>query len=96
MASVKKKIFFFLLLLFSLFFVSLFFFSEKNIFLFYENKKLINSLKKIKNEKISEMDTKTEFRENFKKNKEFRKIVVKKKLFLRRNSDKIILYNTND
>ncbi len=96
MASIKKKIFSFFYLLATLSFIALFFFGEKNVFLFFENNKLIKSQKILKEKKNTEKNIKTEYRESFRKNKNFRKNVVKKKLYLRRKTDKVIYYDIND
>ena len=70
-----------------------FFFNEKNIYTLYENIKLI----KQKNDKISELN-KLKRELNFKLkefdlNSEYRELIVKDKLFLKNETDKVILYD---
>ena len=70
-----------------------FFFNEKNIYTLYENIKLI----KQKNEKISELNKlKKELNfklKEFELNSEYRELIIKDKLFLKNETDKVILYD---
>ena len=89
----KKK---FSLLIFSIIIIFsswYFFFNEKNIYTLYENIKLI----KQKNEKISELNKlKKELNfklKEFELNSEYRELIIKDKLFLKNETDKVILYD---
>ena len=70
-----------------------FFFNEKNIYTLYENIKLI----KQKNEKISELNKlKKELNfklKEFELNSEYRELIIKDKLFLKNETDKVIFYD---
>ena len=70
-----------------------FFFNEKNIYTLYENIKLI----KQKNEKISQLNKlKKELNfklKEFELNSEYRELIIKDKLFLKNETDKVILYD---
>ena len=70
-----------------------FFFNEKNIYTLYENIKLI----KQKNEKISQLNKlKKELNfklKEFELNSEYRELIIKDKLFLKNETDKVIFYD---
>ncbi len=71
-------------------------FSEKGIIKFANNTKLIQSNKDLLRESL---DKKTEIKnylDNFKSNKEFKRIVIKDKLFFRGKNEKVILYKIID
>lgn len=71
-------------------------FSEKGIIKFANNTKLIQSNKDLLRESL---DKKTEIKnylDNFKSNKEFKRIVIKDKLYFRGKNEKVILYKIID
>ena len=93
MSVTKSKFTFFLY--YSIFFFLLFeiLFSEKNIFTFFNNFDLIYKHEiNLKNKK-KEFETLNNFLNNFESSNEFKKIVVKDKLFYKDKKEKIYLYD---
>ena len=93
MSVIKSKFIFFIY--YSIFFFLLFeiLFSEKNIFTFFNNFDLIYKHEiNLKNKKI-EFETLNNFLNNFESSNEFKKIVVKDKLFYKDKNEKIYLYD---
>ena len=71
-------------------------FSEKSIFKFVNNSDLIKKKSDNLTEKILIEKELSDFMENFKNNKETRKLVVKEKLFYKEKDEKIIKYKIID
>ena len=93
MNIIKSKFIFFIY--YSIFFFLLFeiLFSEKNIFTFFNNFDLIYEYEiNLKNKK-KEFETLNNFLNNFESSNEFKKIVVKDKLFYKDKNEKIYLYD---
>ncbi len=93
MSVTKSKFTFFLY--YSIFFFLLFeiLFSEKNIFTFFNNFDLIYKHEiNLKNKK-KEFETLNNFLNNFESSNEFKKIVVKDKLFYKDKNEKVFLYD---
>ena len=93
MSVTKSKFTFFLY--YSIFFFLLFeiLFSEKNIFTFFNNFDLIYEHEiNLKNKK-KEFETLNNFLNNFESSNEFKKIVVKDKLFYKDKNEKVFLYD---
>ena len=93
MSVIKSKFIFFLY--YSIFFFLLFeiLFSEKNIFTFYNNFDLIYKHEiNLKNKK-KEFETLNNFLNNFESSDEFKKIVIKDKLFYKNKNEKVFLYD---
>ena len=70
-------------------------FSEKNISLFLSNNKTLFQKSvdlKNKEEKKESLEL---FLNNFKNSKEFRKLIIKEKLFYKDEKEKVFLYKTN-
>ena len=68
-------------------------FSEKNIFTFFNNFDLIYKYEiNLKNKK-KEFETLNNFLNNFESSNEFKKIVVKDKLFYKDKNEKVFLYD---
>ena len=67
-------------------------FSEKGIIKFANNTKSIQIKKDLLNESLKKKSEIETYLEYFKSNKEFKKIVIKDKLFFRDNDEKVILY----
>ena len=70
-------------------------FSEKNISLFLSNNKTLSQKSvdlKNKEEKKESLEL---FLNNFKNSKEFRKLIIKEKLFYKDEKEKVFLYKTN-
>jgi len=92
--SIKKSKFIFLIY-YSIFFFLLFeiLFSEKNIFIFFNNTDLIKKYEiNLKNKK-KEFETLNNFLNNFEGSEEFKKIVIKDKLFYKDKNEKVYLYD---
>ena len=93
MRLIKSKFIFFIY--YSIFFFLLFeiLFSEKNIFTFINNFDLINKHEiNLKNKK-KELETLNNFLNNFESSDEFKKIVIKDKLFYKDKNEKVFLYD---
>ena len=93
MSVIKSKLIFFIY--YSIFFFLLFeiLFSEKNIFTFFNNIDLINKHEiNLKNKK-KEFETLNNFLNNFEGSDEFKKIVIKDKLFYKDKNEKVYLYD---
>ena len=93
MSVIKSKFVF--LIYYSIFFFLLFeiLFSEKNIFTFFKNFDLIYKHEiNLKNKK-KEFETLNNFLNNFESSDEFKKIVIKDKLFYKDKNEKVFLYD---
>ena len=93
MSVIKTKFIFFIY--YSIFFFLLFeiLFSEKNIFTFFNNFDLIYKYEiNLKNKK-KEFETLNNFLNNFEGSDEFKKIVIKDKLFYKDKNEKVYLYD---
>ena len=93
MSLIKSKLIFFIY--YSTFFFLLFeiLFSEKNIFTFFNNFDLIYEYEiNLKNKK-KEFETLNNFLNNFEGSEEFKKIVIKDKLFYKDKNEKVFLYD---
>ena len=93
MSVIKSKFIFFIY--YSIFFFLLFeiLFSEKNIFTFFNNFDLIYKYEiNLKNKK-KEFETLNNFLNNFEGSDEFKKIVIKDKLFYKDKNEKVFLYD---
>ena len=93
MSVIKAKFIFFIY--YSIFFFLLFeiLFSEKNIFTFFNNFDLIYEYEiNLKNKK-KEFETLNNFLNNFENSDEFKKIVIKDKLFYKDKNEKVYLYD---
>ena len=93
MSVIKSKFVFFIY--YSIFFFLLFeiLFSEKNIFTFFNNFDLIYKHEiNLKNKK-KEFETLNNFLNNFENSDEFKKIVIKDKLFYKEKNEKVFRYD---
>ena len=93
MSVIKSKFIFFIY--YSIFFFLLFeiLFSEKNIFTFFNNFDLIYEYEiNLKNKK-KEFETLNNFLNNFEGSDEFKKIVIKDKLFYKDKNEKVYLFD---
>ncbi len=93
MSLIKSKLIFFIY--YSIFFFLLFeiLFSEKNIFTFFNNFDLINKYEiNLKNKK-EELQRLKSFLNNFENLDEFKKIVIKDKLFYKEKNEKVLRYD---
>ena len=93
MSVIKSKIIFFIYysILFFLLFEILF--SEKNIFTFFNNFDLIYEYENNLKNKKKEFETLNNFLNNFEGSDEFKKIVIKDKLFYKDKNEKVYLYD---
>ena len=93
MSVIKSKLIFFIY--YSIFFFLLFeiLFSEKNIFIFFNNVDLIKKYEITLKNKKKEFETLNNFLNNFESSDEFKKIVIKDKLFYKDNDEKVFLYD---
>ena len=93
MSVIKSK--FIYLIYYSIFFFLLFeiSFSEKNIFTFFNNFDLINKHEINLENKKKEFETLNNFLNNFENSDEFKKIVIKDKLFYNDKNEKVFLYD---
>ena len=93
MSVTKSKFTFFLY--YSIFFFLLFeiLFSEKNIFTFFNNFDLIYEYENNLKNKKKEFETLNNFLNNFEGSEEFKKIVIKDKLFYKDKNEKDYLYD---
>ena len=93
MSVIKSKLIF--LIYYSILFFLLFeiLFSEKNIFTFFNNFDLINKYEiNLKNKK-KELEKLNNFLNNFENSDEFKKIVIKDKLFYKEKNEKVFRYD---
>ena len=81
-----------LYLLLLLFLISYLFLNNKNIFLIFENKVILDKKNNQLLSKHKEMDNLEQIINDFKNKKEFRELLIKEKLYLREDSEKIIQY----
>ncbi len=93
MSVIKSKFVF--LIYYSIFFFLLFeiLFSEKNIFTFFNNFNLINKYESNLNNKKKELEKLNEFLNNFENLDEFKKIVIKDKLFYKEKNERVFQYD---
>ena len=93
MSVIKSKFIFFIY--FSILFFLLFeiLFSEKNIFKFFHNFGLINEYQITLNKKKNESEILENFLNKFNSSDEFKKIVIKEKLFYKEKNEKVFLYD---
>ena len=81
-----------LYLLLLLFLISYLFLNNKNIFLVFENKVILNKKNNQLLSKKKELDNLEQIINDFKNKKEFRELLIKEKLYYREDSEKIIQY----
>ena len=93
MSVIKSKFIFFIY--YSIFFLLLFeiLFSEKNIFTLFNNFDLIYEYEINLNNKKKEFETLNNFLNNFEGSDEFKKIVIKDKLFYKDKNEKVYLFD---
>ena len=93
MSVIKSKFIFFIY--YSIFFFLLFeiLFSEKNIFTLFNNFDLIYEYEINLNNKKKEFETLNNFLNNFEGSDEFKKIVIKDKLFYKDKNEKVYLFD---
>ena len=93
MRVIKSKFIFFIY--YSIFFFLLFeiLFSEKNIFTFFNNFDLINRYEINLSNNKKKFEMLNNFLKNFESSDEFKKIVIKDKLFYKDKNEKVFLYD---
>ena len=70
-------------------------FSEKNISLFLSNNKTLSQKSVDLRNKEEKKESLELFLNNFKNSTEFRKLIIKEKLFYKDEKEKVFLYKTN-
>lgn len=93
MSVFKSKFIFFIYFSISSFLLFEILFSKKNIFKFFHNFDLINECQITLINKKKEFETLENFLDNFKSSNDFKKIVIKDKLFYKEKDEKIFLYD---
>ena len=93
MSVFKSKFIFFIYFSISSFLLFEILFSKKNIFKFFHNFDLINEYQITLINKKKEFETLENFLDNFKSSDDFKKIVIKDKLFYKEKDEKIFLYD---
>ena len=93
MSEIKSKFIFFIYFSISFFLLFEILFSEKNAFKFLNNFDLINEYKITLKNKKKELEILEDFLNNFKSSDDFKKIVIKDKLFYKEKGEKILLYD---
>ena len=88
----KKNILFFTYFLLFFFFLFEILFGEKNVFILKKNLFSIHEHKNIISNKKKEIVTLESYLENFKTSSEFRKLVIKDKLFLKNPDEKVFRF----
>ena len=94
---IKLKNNFIFLSYFLIFFFLIFemIFSEKNISLFLSNNKTLSQKSVDLRNKEEKKESLELFLNNFKNSSEFRKLIIKEKLFYKDEKEKVFLYKTN-
>ena len=93
MSVIKSKFIFFIYYSIFLFLLFEILFSEKNIFTFFNNFDLIYEYENNLKNKKKEFETLNNFLNNFEGSDEFKKIVIKDKLFYKDKNEKVYLYD---
>ena len=93
MSVIKSKFISFIYFSISFFLLFEILFSEKNIFKFFHNYDLINEYQITLTNKKKELEILENFLNNFKNSDDFKKIVIKDKLFHKEKDEKIFLYD---
>ena len=92
----KSQIYFFVYFSFVFFLMLEILFSEKNVLKFINNIEIIAKNKITLKYKIKELEELESFLKNFENSKEFKKIVVKDKLFYKEIDEKVLLYDISN
>ena len=93
MSVIKSKFIFFIYYSNFLFLLFEILFSEKNIFTFFNNFDLIYEYENNLKNKKKEFETLNNFLNNFEGSNEFKKIIIKDKLFYKDKNEKVYLYD---
>ena len=93
MSVIKSKFISFIYFSISFFLLFEILFSEKNIFKFFNNYDLINEYQITLTNKKKELEILENFLDNFKSSDDFKKIVIKDKLFYKEKDEKIFRYD---
>ena len=93
MSVIKSKFVFLIYYSILLFLLFEILFSEKNIFIFINNFDLINKYETNLKKKEKEFKTLNNFLYNFENSDEFKKIVIKDKLFYKEKNEKVFRYD---
>ena len=93
MSVIKSKFIYFIYFSISFFLLFEILFSEKNIFKFFNNFGLIKEYQITLKKKKNEFEILENFLNKFKSSDEFKKIVIKDKLFYKEKNEKVFLYD---
>tara|TARA_Y100001954_G_scaffold94678_1_gene103589 strand:+ start:275 stop:556 length:282 start_codon:yes stop_codon:yes gene_type:complete len=93
MSVIKSKFISFIYFLISFFLLFEILFSEKNVFKFFYNFDLISGYQTTLTNKKKELEILENFLDNFKSSDDFKKIVIKDKLFYKEKNEKIFRYD---
>ena len=76
--------------------VSFFLLSEKNIFILLQNKNELQVKEDLFKKKLTEKESLEDKIDKFKNSEEFKELIVKEKLFLKKKDDKLIFYELDN
>ena len=76
--------------------VSFFLLSEKNIIVLLQNKNELQVKEDLLKKKIIEKESLKNKIDKFKNNEEFKELIIKEKLFLKKKDDKLIFYELDN
>ena len=93
MSVIKSKFIYFIYFSISFFLLFEILLSEKNIFKFFNNFGLIKEYQITLKKKKNEFEILENFLNKFKSSDEFKKIVIKDKLFYKEKNEKVFLYD---
>ena len=93
MSVIKSKFISFIYFSISFFLLFEILFSEKNVFKFFYNFDLISEYQTTLINKKKELEILENFLDNFKSSDDFKKIVIKDKLFYKEKNEKIFRYD---
>ena len=93
MSVIKSKFIYFIYFSISFFLLFEILFSEKSIFKFFNNFGLIKEYQITLKKKKNEFEILENFLNKFKSSDEFKKIVIKDKLFYKEKNEKVFLYD---
>ena len=91
--SKRNKVFVFFSIFFLIFFLIL---NKKNIFAIFDNIQTIENMRLLLLNHQNNKEELLEKIDDFENKKEFRELIIKKKLFFKNKSEKVIFYNLDD
>ena len=73
-----------------------FFLSEKNVIILFQNKNQLQEKAAFLNKKLTEKEFLENKIDKFKNSEEFKELIIKEKLFLKQEDDKLIFYELDN